>query len=591
MSHKTSKTTRKKGMPMKAPDEEEEEMKPPAPLPQLTASLAHQFGIQELGRLLQEDRVLMALDARTSSHLHGPISIPQIDEAYTTLEAVRMLLTLLEESGLEVRTRDLSALASFDVDAVTNTIRRLFHTLGEIVGIAMKREPSPRRAPSSRRRKATAGSSTGSSRYRSVSSVVDESDSGSNAPERMTISPEAPPFRPAEAASAAALPSTQSTLPLPAMPSSNVPGMQPDMFRRALDALVRGISGLSPPTAPVPAMTVPAPTMVAPQRSATPAPTMTAPEIPTTQGPGSDVSMRSAYPTSTQAAYPADDPDDFFDLGTQTGATSRSAAVASNGSGGSMTRIRISATSDLKSFSGRDATEEKSCTWLNKLQSAAKRDGMSPAEMCLLINDLITGPARQWYLQLSRDIRSSWNDLSSQFQYQYCGKGVSVARKYYHATKRSDETPLEYLHRLTVAGIRAKLRVKDGNAAERREHVEHFIDTLGSHEQALADQLIMLSIEEAEALERILRARQRSRDRQGKVVYNPSKFRAKTPAPSPAKAVSSLRAQDEQDHDDYAMVSQVEDERREEPTRVSAMTPANRGETSMLTLRTDAAQE
>ncbi|KAE9007868.1 hypothetical protein PR001_g16856 [Phytophthora rubi] len=203
---------------------------------------------------------------------------------------------------------------------------------------------------------------------------------------------------------------------------------------------------------------------------------------------------------------------------------------------------------------------------------------MSPAEVCLLMNDLITGPARQWYLQLSRDIRSSWNDLSSHFQYQYCRKGVSVARKYYHATKRSDETPLEYLHRLTVAGIRAKLRVKDGNATERQEHVEHFIDTLGSHEQALADQLIMLSIENAEALERILRVRQRSRDRQGKVVYNSSKFRGKTPAPTPAKAVNSLRAQGEQDHDEYAMVSQVEEERREEPTRVSAMTPSNRGD-------------
>ncbi|KAE8986333.1 hypothetical protein PF011_g20031 [Phytophthora fragariae] len=226
MSRKTSKTTRKKGMPMKALDEEEEE---PAPLPQLTASLAHQFGIEELGRLLPEDPVLIALDARTSSRLHGSISIPQIDEVYTTLEAVRMLLTLLEESGLEVRTRDLNALASFDVDAVTNTTRRLFHTLGEIVGIAMKREPSPRQAPSPRRRKATAGSSTGSSRYRSVSSIVDESDSGSNAPERMTISPEAPPFRPAEAASvevasAAALPSTQSTLPLPAMIRRMCPG-------------------------------------------------------------------------------------------------------------------------------------------------------------------------------------------------------------------------------------------------------------------------------------------------------------------------------------------------------------------------------
>ncbi|KAE9029156.1 hypothetical protein PR001_g10134 [Phytophthora rubi] len=115
-------------MPMKAPDEKGEEMKPPAPLPQLTTSLAHQFGILELDRLLQEDPVLMALDARTSLRLHGPISIPRIDEMYTTLEAVRMFLTLLEKSGLEVRTRDLSALASFDVDAVTNTIRRLFHT-------------------------------------------------------------------------------------------------------------------------------------------------------------------------------------------------------------------------------------------------------------------------------------------------------------------------------------------------------------------------------------------------------------------------------------------------------------------------------
>ncbi|KAE9333447.1 hypothetical protein PR003_g14023 [Phytophthora rubi] len=289
---------------------------------------------------------------------------------------------------------------------------------------------------------------------------------------------------------------------------------------------------------------------MAAQMPTAPAPTMTAPEILATQGPGSDVSMRSAYPTTTQAAYPADDPDDFFDLGTQTGATSRSAMVASNASGGSMTRIRISATSDLKSFRGRDATEEKSRTWLNKLQSAAKRDGMSPAE----------------------------NGLSSQSQYQYCGKGVSVARKYYHATKRSDETPLEYLHRLTVAGIRAKLRVKDDNATERREHVEHFIDTLGSHEQARADQLIMLSIEDGEALERILRARQQSRDHQGKVVYNPSKFRAKTPAPTPAKAVNSLRAQGEQNHDDYAVVSQVEEERREEPSRVSAVTPSNRGD-------------
>ncbi|ETK89017.1 hypothetical protein L915_06822, partial [Phytophthora nicotianae] len=53
-------------------------------------------------------------------------------------------------------------------------------------------------------------------------------------------------------------------------------------------------------------------------------------------------------------------------------------------------------------------------------------------------------------------------ELLHEFQVQFCGLGVSVARPYYHARKRVDETPLEYLHRLNVAGLRAKLRVKSG---------------------------------------------------------------------------------------------------------------------------------
>ena len=64
---------------------------------------------------------------------------------------------------------------------------------------------------------------------------------------------------------------------------------------------------------------------------------------------------------------------------------------------------------------------------------------------------------------------------------QYGGQGVSVARQYYLARKRSDETPLEYLHRLNVAATHAKIAIKEerqDTSATRREHVEHFIATL-----------------------------------------------------------------------------------------------------------------
>ena len=61
---------------------------------------------------------------------------------------------------------------------------------------------------------------------------------------------------------------------------------------------------------------------------------------------------------------------------------------------------------------------------------------------------------------------------------QYGGYGVSHARQYYHARKRPDKPPLEYLHQLNRAAIRAKVVIREGRHDTRREHVEHFISTL-----------------------------------------------------------------------------------------------------------------
>ena len=38
---------------------------------------------------------------------------------------------------------------------------------------------------------------------------------------------------------------------------------------------------------------------------------------------------------------------------------------------------------------------------------------------------------------------------------------MSVARQYYLARKQSDETPLEYLHRLNVAATHDKIAIKE----------------------------------------------------------------------------------------------------------------------------------
>ncbi|POM60902.1 hypothetical protein PHPALM_30180 [Phytophthora palmivora] len=167
-------------------------------------------------------------------------------------------------------------------------------------------------------------------------------------------------------------------------------------------------------------------------------------------------------------------------------------------------RIRVSAISELKEFSGKENDEDRARSWLVKVKSAFVRDQALDGEKCLVFGDLLTGPARNWYRQLSRSTRSNWKDLLGKFQTQYCGQGVSVARQYYHARKRSDESPLEYLHRLNVAGLRAKLQIKDGPEATRRKHVKHYIETLDDRD--LADQLAILRLADADALEDTLRA-------------------------------------------------------------------------------------
>ncbi|KAE9338326.1 hypothetical protein PF008_g12120 [Phytophthora fragariae] len=116
-----------------------------------------------------------------------------------------------------------------------------------------------------------------------------------------------------------------------------------------------------------------------------------------------------------------------------------------------------------------------------------------------------------------------------------------MARQYYQARKRSDESALEFLHRLNVAGLRARLKVKDGGTKERKEHVDHFIETLGDPE--LADKLTLLLLSDADDLEEVLRALDRAKSRQKKTTDGSSRYRQKAaPSPSPAASTKQVRA-------------------------------------------------
>ncbi|POM62559.1 LOW QUALITY PROTEIN: hypothetical protein PHPALM_28275 [Phytophthora palmivora] len=199
-------------------------------------------------------------------------------------------------------------------------------------------------------------------------------------------------------------------------------------------------------------------------------------------------------------------------------------ATATTGSAGStmIQRVRISAISDLKEFTGKDQDEDRARAWISKVKSAFMRDQASDEEKCLTFADLLAGSAKNWYRQLSRSTRNKWSDLLRAFQIQYCGLGVSVARQYYHARRRSEESPLDYLYRLNVAGL------------------HHYIETL--EDQDLADRLTLLRLSDADDLEEVLRARERAKSRQKKAAFGSSKYRQKATNPAPAATTKHVRA-------------------------------------------------
>ncbi|GMF54731.1 unnamed protein product [Phytophthora fragariaefolia] len=398
--------------------------------------------------------------------------------ATSKLDAVKGLLSLLKEAGLVAGRFDANDLYDLDLDQIRSSTQGLFDRLKALVGEIQPKTDSAMPDPGL----PTHIGSTGCRTASPYVSAAEGSDTSSE-PRRMSLGP-----------SGAAMLQARSQIQQrekskPRSKRQPVASMDPttsasDTSAGRLETYIQA----------------------AMSRFLKKQQAMPSPPIPTgVQNPGSqDVEMESTGLPDPDPHWEYD-PDDI-DLPT----TDRAAmATMTTGSTGStmIQRVRISAISDLKEFSGKDQDEDRARAWLGKVKSAFLRDQASDGEKCLTLVDLLSGAARNWYRQLPRSTRNKWTDLLRSFQIQYCGFGVLVARQYYHARKRSDESALEY------------------------------------RDQELADRLTLLRLPDVEELEEVLRALDRANNRQKRSAFGSNTFRQKAPAnPAPAAAAKHVRA-------------------------------------------------
>ncbi|OWZ00034.1 Eukaryotic/viral aspartic protease [Phytophthora megakarya] len=428
----------------------------------------------ELFRHLKRNPVLSFIKPKLIGELTGPFHEPDFSKLTSVRLTIQALFAVLRESGFVLRAFEMERVYDWDHESWTDAIHAILDPLTVLVGTVKRNTTS---TPA--RKAGTWGVLTPPS-YASS----EDSDSSVESPRRM------PMRRPPRVMQLAATPAEPET------PSTE--GLIPKALE---DAIVRLMQSTRMQTAP--GTTPSAPRYASPTPGSRRATTDTVPQEST------DVAIESVSSRSSSRSKrdQEEDPGYLFDL--DPGLTGATAAVSTATAGAGVARVHLSAFSELKEFNGKDANAH-----------------------------LMAGLARQWYLQLKKSARTSWTELTDQFCVQYCGKGVSMTSRYYHASKHVNETPLEYLYRLDVAGMRAKIRYSDG---EKREH-ELFINTLGAQEQELASRLTLMEVPDTATLEKKLRARQRGLAHQKKTLFGSNRFhqKASTPTLTPARAVHAV---------------------------------------------------
>ena len=528
--------------------------------------LSREYHLQELNKLLTDDPVLKKMKPKLIGSLRGPISAPK--PTPNVLEALHRLINLLNEAGFTAGSFNAKTLLECNHDRVIAAGQSLFKVLSPLIGIRDPTDTPIAPIVTSDRRIAPRitmdqvltpindspkGEQTGSSRYASAEES-DEDSTDSFEIQRMSLGPAGTSLlrkkleeKETDVRSGKP-PGTQfmSTLETDQMHSIFRSAMRQYELEQA-----RAAAGRSANYHPEPETYMP------------------------------DIDMESV---GSRAGGSRDYGPEHREQGTSRLPQVATAGTAEMG-GFSNQRIRMSAMAELKEFAGMETNEEKARNWISKVKSAFLRDQAPEAERCLVFCDLLTGPARDWYNQLTRSTKNSWKTLLDSFMAKYGGKNsISVGRLYYHARKRSNETPLQYLYRLNVAAIRAKIPFRDGSAATRKEHVNHYIGTLDDRD--LARILTMLRLGDADDLEETLQENENMEVREAHASMGSSKFRQRltssaTQVPArPARAVRAIHVEDGNDGSEVDSSGSDSDSDRRKMYLAAAMDRAPKTEDS-----------
>ncbi|KAG4226784.1 hypothetical protein PC116_g24816 [Phytophthora cactorum] len=357
-----------------------------------------------------------------------PVRAPM--QTSNKLTAVKDLLSLLTDAGIGAGAFNAEDLFELDLDLIQSTTQDLFNKIKFIVGEASQ-IPDPTSSPRI--------SQPASSNY---ASAAEEDSDTSSEPRRRNLGPSGASMLEIRAKSQRQearkrvqqqdlVPEKQDPTPLsrnPARSSTSRSRSTPDRTHLSLPQTPSSTTGQ---TATARSSDTSSGSLqryfeavmsrfLAEQGMATAKPATREAGHPGSQ----DVEMESVGEVDLADLHKEFDPDDLNFPSPYLAAV---VAMTGGGGGSSMIqRVRISAISDLKEFTGKDQAEDRARAWIGKVKSALMRDQASDAEKCLTFADLLAGPARNWYRQLARSTRNKWPDLLRSFQTQYCVLGYQA---------------------------------------------------------------------------------------------------------------------------------------------------------------------
>ncbi|ETP04580.1 hypothetical protein F441_18683, partial [Phytophthora nicotianae CJ01A1] len=319
-----SKSSRKK---LKAPDSDIDDRIDPTSA-WTNEQLESVYHKKQLHAFLAEDAVMRILRPKLLGDLKGPVSEPALRS--NKLDNVKAMFRLSKESGIVAGAFEANDLFDLSKEVIKTAPRMLFELLVGGVHKISKDEGPPPDSPGD-------DHDESSSHYESAIEEVD-TDSVDDPP-RMTLGPSGTAMLRDRAAQKAASSPTERGSAVASVKRYSPEKLESFFFQSAMGRFLEE------------------------QRTAT------APEGPTPTG-AQDVEMESVGSLDHHLLPNEYDPDDL-DL-----IAPRRAAVATTSTAKATIapRIRVSAMSELKEFSGKDGDEDRARAWLSKVKSAFVRD-------------------------------------------------------------------------------------------------------------------------------------------------------------------------------------------------------------------------